>query len=82
MDFEMAVRLEPSSTLHAKERAGSVAMLVDAEKLHLTQPRSLLPVELVRPSPHTAMQKWRIVTGGRWLTRPFRDARRFPSTRW
>jgi hypothetical protein len=29
---------------------------------------------------------WRIVrlgiSGGRWLTRPFRDAHRFPPTRW
>jgi hypothetical protein len=38
-----------------------------------------------QPSYCTAMQKLRIVTlgisGGRALTRPFRDARRFPSTR-
>jgi hypothetical protein len=35
---------------------------------------------------HTAMHKLRIVTlgisGGRWLTRPLHDARRFASTRW
>jgi hypothetical protein len=34
----------------------------------------------------TAMQKLRIetlgISGGRWLTRPFRHARRFPSRRW
>jgi hypothetical protein len=34
---------------------------------------------------HTAMQKLRIetsgISGGRSLTRPFRDARRYPSTR-
>jgi hypothetical protein len=37
-------------------------------------------------SVRSAMKKMRIVTlgisGGRSLTRPFRDARRFPSTRW
>jgi hypothetical protein len=35
---------------------------------------------------YSPIKKLRIVTlgipGGRWLTRPLRDARRFPSTRW
>jgi hypothetical protein len=41
-----------------------------------------------RPPMHlgAAMQKLRIgpfgISGGRWLTPPLRDARRFPSTRW
>jgi hypothetical protein len=39
-----------------------------------------------RPEVHTAMKTLRIVTvgisGGRWLTRPLRDARQFHSTRW
>ena len=45
--------------------------------------------ELVHSAPlgrHTAMKKLRIgllgISGGRSLTRPFRDAHRFPSTRW
>jgi hypothetical protein len=63
--------------------------------LHLNQPEvrpSLIrasnpPAQRVctlRAQYHIAMQKLRIVTcgisGGRSLTRPFRDARRFPST--
>jgi hypothetical protein len=45
-----------------------------------------LEVSLSRTRPPQAMQKLRIglvsVSGGRSLTRPFRDARRIPSTRW
>jgi hypothetical protein len=49
-------------------------------------PPPLLGLVLLHTVRPTAMQKLRIVTwgfsGGRSLTRPFRDARRFPSTRW
>jgi hypothetical protein len=45
-----------------------------------------LALEVEPSAAPTAMQKLRIVTlgisGGRSLTTPLRDARRFPSTRW
>jgi hypothetical protein len=46
---------------------------------------SNVQVSAARPVTYNREKELRIVTwisGGRSLTRPFRDARRFPSTRW
>eukprot|EP00854_Cymbomonas_tetramitiformis_P005126 gene5126-6235_t len=49
-DFEAAILLEPGSKIHSQERVTSQALFEAAEKLHMTEPRSILTVRpIVRP---------------------------------
>eukprot|EP00241_Pyramimonas_parkeae_P015507 CAMPEP_0114309490 /NCGR_PEP_ID=MMETSP0059-20121206/18663_1 /TAXON_ID=36894 /ORGANISM="Pyramimonas parkeae, Strain CCMP726" /LENGTH=540 /DNA_ID=CAMNT_0001433289 /DNA_START=37 /DNA_END=1660 /DNA_ORIENTATION=- len=48
-DFEMAVRWEPNSSVHAQERLTSQNLLIASEKLSMSQPRTLLTVHEIPP---------------------------------